>query len=181
MDIKHKIGEIRKLFSEKKFDEVLNKINAFSKIKERPSELSSLSGICKILKSNPTKKEIVSALTDFKDSYFKSKTSNNGLDSVCNYISTCILYSSNYPELFNYFNDAKILYDEAESSFGYNEKLYIAGLKLHKSILDYDKMNLSLSDHKYKHVMVQILFQQVISCFQDLTHSVHYLYLNAKL
>ena len=155
MDIKHKIGEIRKLFSEKKFDEVLNKINAFSKIKERPSELSSLSGICKILKSNPTQKEIISALTDFKDSYFKSKTSNNGLDSVCNYISTCILYSSNYPELFNYFNDAKILYDEAESNFGYNEKLYIAGLKLHKSILDYDKMreiNASLVNNNTKHL-----------------------------
>ena len=155
MDIKHKIDEIRKLFSEKQFDEVLKKINAFSRIEERTSELSSLSGICKILKSNPNQKEILSALTDFKDSYIKSKTSNYGLDSVCNYISTCILYSSNYPELFNYFNDAKILYDEAESNFGYNEKLYIAGLKLHKSTLDYDKMreiNASLVNNNTKHL-----------------------------
>ena len=155
MDIKLKIDEIKKLFSEKKFNVVLEKIDNFSPIDKRPAELSSLSGICKIFKPDPSLKEIISALVDFKDSYMKSKNSENGLDSACNYISTCILYSNNYPELFESLKEAKIFYDEAEKNFGYDEKLYISGLKLHKSILDYDKMreiNCSLINNKTKNL-----------------------------
>ena len=107
MEIKSKIEEIKKLFNEKKFQKTINKIDELYRPEARPANLSSLSGVCKIIKSDPTKDEILSALTDFEDAYCKEKNSNIGLESVCNYISTCILYSNKYPNLFGYFSNAK--------------------------------------------------------------------------
>jgi len=140
MDSKSKIEEIKKLFSKNKFQETINKINELCRREARPAGLSCLSGVCKIIKSDPTKDEILSALSDFEDAYYKEKNSNVGLESVCNYISTCILHSSKYPNLFEYLSKAKQMYDEAERKFFDDEKFCTVGLKLHKLILDYDKM-----------------------------------------
>ena len=155
MDSKFKIEEIRKLFSKNKFQETINKINELCKREVRPADLSCLSGVCKIIKSDPTIDEILSALSDFEDAYYKEKNSNVGLESVCNYISTCILHSNKYPKLFEYLLKAKQIYDDAEKKFSYNEKFCIAGLKLHKLILDYDKfreINLNLIKRNTKHL-----------------------------
>ena len=155
MEIKSKIEEIKKLFNEKKFQKTINKIDELYRPEARPANLSSLSGVCKIIKSDPTKDEILSALTDFEDAYCKEKNSNIGLESVCNYISTCILYSNKYPNLFEYFSNAKKMFDEVEKNFSYNEKFCIAGVKLHKFILDYDKMrkiNSALVNNNTKHL-----------------------------
>ena len=155
MDRKSKIEEIKKLFSKNKFQETIDKINGLFKPEARPADLSCLSGVCKIIKSDPTEDEILSALSDFEDAYYKEKNSNIGLESVCNFISTCILHSINYPKLFEYFLKAKQIYDDAEKNFSDNEKFCIAGLKLHKLILDYDKMreiNSVLVNNNTKHL-----------------------------
>ena len=155
MDRKSKIEEIKNLFTKNKFQETIDKINELCKPEARPADLSCLSGVCKIIKSDPTEDEILSALSDFEDAYYKEKNSNIGLESVCNFISTCILHSINYPKLFEYFLKAKQIYDDAEKKFSNNEKFCIAGLKLHKLILDYDKMreiNLNLVKKNTKHL-----------------------------
>ena len=155
MDRKSKIEEIKNLFSKNKFQETIDKINELCKPEARPADLSCLSGVCKIIKSDPTEDEILSALSDFEDAYYKEKNSNIGLESVCNFISTCILHSINYPKLFEYFLKAKQIYDDAEKKFSNNEKFCIAGLKLHKLILDYDKMreiNSVLINNNTKHL-----------------------------
>ena len=97
MDRKSKIEEIKNLFSKNKFQETIDKINELCKPESRPADLSCLSGVCKIIKSDPTEDEILSARSDFEDAYYKEKNSNIGLESVCNFISTCILHSINYP------------------------------------------------------------------------------------
>ena len=99
IDINLKINEIKDAFNLKNFDEVINKIENFSNFKDRNPELSCLLGVCKIVKPKNTKNEIFSALKDFEDAYNKAKTNNIGLESACNYVSTCILYSDDYPEL----------------------------------------------------------------------------------
>ena len=60
---------VKDLFVRKKYQEVIKKIEEFSSIKERPAGLSNLIGVCKILKSERNKNEIISALSDFEDSY----------------------------------------------------------------------------------------------------------------
>ena len=139
-EIKSKIEEIKKSFNDKKYDEVIKKIEDLSTIENRYAELSSLCGVCKIVKPNPNKNEILSALLDFEDAYKKAKKNSIGLDSVCNYISTCILYSDDYPELLKFLSLASIMYSDVEKFFGFNEKLSLIGIKLYKMLLDYDKM-----------------------------------------
>ena len=68
---------VKDLFVRKKYQEVIKKIEEFSSIKERPAGLSNLIGVCKILKSERNKNEIISALSDFEDSYLKSKKKRN--------------------------------------------------------------------------------------------------------
>ena len=154
-DINFKINDIKNAFNKKNFDDVIDKIENLSNFKDRNPELSCLLGVCKILKSNIKKKEIFSALKDFEDGYSKAKKNNIGLDSLCNYISTCILFSKRYPELIDYLYNVRSIYNEAENFFGYSEKLSIAGVKLFKFTLDYDKMrniNSNLIVNNTKHL-----------------------------
>ena len=154
-DIRHKIEEIKKSFKEKNFDDVIYQIEKLSNIKNRSPELSSLSGICKIIKPNSKKNEIFSALNDFEDAYIKAKKNNIGLESVCNYISTCILHADNYPELLDSLSKVKSMFTEAKQSFGFNEKLNLAGIKLNKFTLDYKNMRINISEmikNKTKHL-----------------------------
>ena len=146
IDINLKINEIKDAFNLKNFDEVINKIENFSNFKDRNPELSCLLGVCKIVKPKNTKNEIFSALKDFEDAYNKAKTNNIGLESVCNYVSTCILYSDDYPELLGYLSKGKKMFTEAKQFFGFNEKLYLAGIKLNKFTLDYDNMRSIIFD-----------------------------------
>ena len=76
MDRKSKVEEIKKLFSKNKFQETINKINELCKPEARSADLSCLSGVCKIIKSDPAEDEILSALSDFEDAYNKEKNSN---------------------------------------------------------------------------------------------------------
>ena len=62
MDRKSKIEEIKNLFTKNKFQETIDKINELCKPEARPADLSCLSGVCKIIKSDPTEDEILSAL-----------------------------------------------------------------------------------------------------------------------
>ena len=73
IDINLKIKEIKDAFNTKKFDEVIDKIENLSTLKERNPELSCLSGVCKIVKPKNTKAEIFSALIDFEDAFKKAK------------------------------------------------------------------------------------------------------------
>ena len=155
IDINSKINDIKNSFNKKKFEDVIYKIENLSNFKDRNPELSCLLGVCKIVKPRSTKDEIFSSLTDFEDAYIKAKTNNIGLESVCNYVSTCILYSDNYPELLVYLSKGKKMFTEAKKFFGFNEKLYLAGIKLNKFTLDYDNMRSIVSemiDNQSKHL-----------------------------
>ena len=112
IDIRHKIEEIKSSFKKKNFNDVIYQIEKLSNIKNRNPELSCLSGVCKIIKPNSKKNEIFSALNDFEDAYIKAKKNNIGLESVCNYISTCILYADNYPELLDSLSKVKSMFTE---------------------------------------------------------------------
>jgi len=130
---------IKELFVQKKYQEVINKIEDFSSIKDRPAGLSNLCGICKILKSDRNKNEIISALSDFEDSYNKSKKSEVGIEALTNFITTCVTYIKIYHEISNYLPKAKKMYEEIEKYFGYHERLFASGSDLYQYLLDLKK------------------------------------------
>jgi Predicted O-linked N-acetylglucosamine transferase, SPINDLY family len=131
---------IKELFNEQKYQEIIFKIEKHSSKKDRPASFSSIVGMCKILKPNSSKNEILSALSDFEDSYNKSKTNEGGIEALCNYITACIRNSQKYIEVLDCFEKAKKMYDEAEKNFGYHEKLFSHGVDLYKYSLDHNKV-----------------------------------------
>ena len=130
---------IKDLFVRKKYQEVIKKIEEFSSIKERPAGLSNLIGVCKILKSERNKNEIISALSDFEDSYLKSKKTEIGIEALTNFITTCITNIKIHYEMANYLPKAKKMYEEIEKHFGYHERLFASGSDLYQYLLDHKK------------------------------------------
>ena len=131
---------LRELFNKQKYPEIILKIEEYSSKINRPADLSSIIGMCKILKLNNNKNDIISALSDFEDSYNKSKTNEGSIEALCNYITACIRNSQKYIEILNYFKNAKEMYEEAEKNFGYNEKLFSHGVDLYKYSLEHNKV-----------------------------------------
>ena len=71
-DLKNKI---KNLFQEKKFIELINLIQNKIEPNQRPASLWNLMGVARLSKKNPTKENLVLAINDFKEAYFKEKLS----------------------------------------------------------------------------------------------------------
>ncbi len=78
--------QIEKLFSEKKYQEVIDISNEFINEKERPPGLSSMLGTCEFLKKNRSEEDIKSGLFYFEEAYLKGGNSIQGLNGIINYI-----------------------------------------------------------------------------------------------
>ena len=104
----------KELFKDKKFNEIIRKIEIFEKVKT--SQLLHLLGICKLLKKNSTKKDRISAREDFKKVFLKEENSKRGLEALTNFINlntdfyeinNSLEYYSNVSEKFS--TDFKLL------------------------------------------------------------------------
>ena len=139
MQDKYFLDNINKLFSEKKFIEVILEIKKNNYILENYPDLFNISGVSKLLKSNNDKNDIISALDDFENYFLKSKTNNKKIEAICNFITTCVTNSQKYIEIILYFKKAKKLFEMCVEEIGYNEQLYVSGIGLYKYLLDINK------------------------------------------
>ena len=132
---------IKELFLKKKYKEIVLNIEKNFGLKKKPAGLSNLSGVCKVLMENRTKTDIISALNDFEDCYHSSNIIPQKTEALCNYITACVNNSKIFPEVLNYFEKAKKLFEEHENKIGYNEKLYMQGVDVYKQLLDHDHVD----------------------------------------
>ncbi len=160
---------VKKLFSEKKYDELIQKVEEYSSIENRHGGLSSVLGVCRMLKSNYTKDDVVLALDNFEDAYFKLKDGLGGIEALGNYIAACIKNCNKFPGIINYLDKGKLLFDDAKKNFSYNEKLYTSGVDLHKYILDHKKV-IELLDIIFKNNSKS----KIVACMQG--HFNNYIY-----
>jgi protein O-GlcNAc transferase len=146
MQDKSFLDNLNKLFSKKKFNEVIIKIKENNQFLKNYPDLYNISAVCKILKSKNTKNDIISALQDFENYFLNSKADNKKIEAVCNYIATCVVNSKKFNEINTYFKKAKNLYEKCVTDVGYDEKLYIRGAELYKYTLDHSKNKKILSE-----------------------------------
>jgi predicted metal-binding transcription factor (methanogenesis marker protein 9) len=128
------------LFSRKKYKDIILKVEEYSKRDNRPGGLSSLVGVCKMLNPNYTEEDVISALSDFEDAYKKLKKNLAGIEALGNYITACIKNSQKYLNVIDFLENAKLMFDEAEKNFPFNEKLYLSGIDLYKYLLNPKKV-----------------------------------------
>ena len=124
--------QIEKLFSEKKYQEVIEISDKFISENERPPGLSSILGTCKFLKNNNTEEDIRSGLSYFEEAYLKGGNSIHGLSGVTNYISGSIDIATKNYSFRKYVEKAEIYFYESEKYFSENPSFLIAAKELFK-------------------------------------------------
>ena len=140
------IEEIKLLFTNKEYEAALKVANAKTNTTERPAGLSNLLGLCKILKINRDKKDILSSMLDFEDAYLKEKKTIHGLDSLCNMISISTANVNLIKELSKNILKAQTYYREAIENFNNNEKLLVNGIELYKYFVDVPKIKKNMEE-----------------------------------
>ena len=137
-------NNIRNLFSEKKYDELIEVIEKISNFEDRVPGMSSLLGICRISKINRSKQDLILGLKDFINAFEKSNDKNLTIEVLCNFISCSLNNHQKELNLLEYLSIAKNMFRKTEKKFGYHEKLFIHGVDLYNFFCDHEKLRLIL-------------------------------------
>ncbi len=132
-------NKIKTLFSEKKYEEVIEISETFTSPEERPAGLINIIGISYFLKNNRSENDIKNALLFFELTYLKDKNSIHGLNGLKNLIYMGIKASIEFKNLSNFLIKAKNHYIDAEKHFDDNKEFLNAGITLFLHLLDASK------------------------------------------
>ena len=114
-------AELKSLYQEKKFSELIYKINAnFGK--NAPAGILNLLGAAKLLVAI-SDEEILSARQTFKDAFLKDKSLS---EALYNYINL----STDVDDM----DEALLLGEEYEKNFGYEKKVFHSLARLHRNL-----------------------------------------------
>ena len=103
------INLYKKLYQEKKYEELIYKIENLEKIKS--AQVLHILGICKLSKKNISNNDKLSAREDFRKAFESEKNSNIGIEALTNFInvSTDFLLID---DSLKYYNEIKDKFDE---------------------------------------------------------------------
>lgn len=131
--------KIEKLFSEKKYQELIDINDKFITKKDRPPGLACLIGTCKFLKKEKNKEDLISSLMYFDEAYDKDKSGTHGLSAITNYINASVFIAKRFPDTNNYLKKAEKYYEETKEKFQKNVNFILASKKLFSYQLDKTK------------------------------------------
>ena len=133
------INQVKKLFSEKKYEELIELVERNQQFKNNNLEIINLFGISKFLKKNRSDEDIRSCLQSFEETFIKGKNSVHGINGLINLIIIGIRVSSGDKKYSSYLINAGKHYPLAEKYFEKDERLLNAGLALFEFLLDTNK------------------------------------------
>jgi protein O-GlcNAc transferase len=132
--------KIKNLYTQKKYEEVIEVSEKFTLSEERPSGLINLIGTSYYLKKNPTKEDFKLALSSFESAYLKEKNSIHGLNAIKNLVIVGIKTSNVFREHVKFLHKAKNYYLEASINFQNNKEFLQTGILLFTYLLDKKKI-----------------------------------------
>ena len=131
-----KFLKLSNLFKEQKYDELIFFIQ--TSFPNKSAQILNLLGVARLF-NNRDKSSLILALSDFKQAYLKEKTTNFALEALINFINTSVdLYTLQSPledtinDSSTFLNQTNDLFEEAEITFGYNEKLVSSILRVYQ-------------------------------------------------
>jgi len=123
---------LKKLFFEKKYNELIFEIQTNIEKKHKNTAIQNLLGACIALRTDgKSKKDLIWATKIFKEAYQSGNKTNDGLFALVNFINISMDIKKdfdieiNFREIFNFFEEA-ILF------FPHSEKLILAILRVYK-------------------------------------------------
>ncbi len=132
--------KIKNLYTQKKYEEVIEISEKFTLPEERPSGLINLIGTSYYLKKTPTKEDLRLALSSFESAYLKEKNSIHGLNAIKNLVIVGIKTSYVSNEYVKFLHKAKYYYSEALTNFQNNKEFLQTGILLFTYLLDKKKI-----------------------------------------
>ncbi len=122
--------KIEKLFSSKKYEELIGVADQFIKEDDRPPGLACMIGTCYFLKKKKTKNDLFLALKYFEEAYLKDNKSIHGLSAVSNFMNVSAVAAKTSDEFLPDILKAEKYYFETEKHFGNNINFLIAAQRL---------------------------------------------------
>ncbi len=132
-------NKIKTLYTQKKFQELIEYSKKFIPEDQRPSPILNIIGLAYFLKKNSTEEEINLSLSFFEQAYLKDTKSIHGFNALKNLINFSIKVSTVSKNFSNFLIKARKFYEEAEVNFGDNEEFLELGLNLYLYLLDTKK------------------------------------------
>ncbi|MDC3038769.1 hypothetical protein OA094_00935 [Candidatus Pelagibacter sp.] len=126
------LQKLKKLFSEKRYSEVIFEIETSTTEKNRPPKLYNLLGICRASQIGKTDRDIQNAFNDFETAFYKDNLGEISLNSVCSHITLCVEMGRRESVLLNNILNSEKMYLEAEKKFSKNDKFLSHGIELYK-------------------------------------------------
>ena len=123
------INLYKKLYEEKKYEELIYKIENLEKVKS--AQLLHILGICKLSKKNISNNDKLSAREDFRKAFENDKNSNLGIEALTNFI--------NISTDFLLIDDSLKYYSEIEDKFQNNFQLLKAISRVYQFSLRTDE------------------------------------------
>ena len=133
------LSELKKLFQEKKYAEIVLEIEATTTEKNRSSFLHNLLGVCRASQKDKTSIDVEYALKDFEIAFHKDNLGEISLDSLCNHIKLCVEMGRKNSDILNNMLISEKIYLGAEKKFSDNEIYLAYGIDLDKYLLKHEE------------------------------------------
>lgn len=140
------------LFNQKKYSEIIYIIEFDLPDEKKNLSIINLLGVCRLLQNNRTKEDLILALDNFKSVYKKEKHSEISLKAFRNYVNVAAdlydLDKSNSPpeKTHEHFEEALSFFYNDESYFLNDELSVLAIIRIHKRLLDINKVKFLLGE-----------------------------------
>ena len=160
------ITNLNNLFRQKKYFQVIEKIEAQIPEENRNSLILNLLATCRLLKGKPTLIDYELAIDEFRNSYLKEKKTLRAQEALLNFINLSLVFFHNQKNLNkkfnpNLFKEAINFFLESRNYFNKNEKLILAIIRVYRCIADSQNVLICLKtliDKNYINLSILLIY-----------------------
>ena len=137
---------IIKLFQEKKYSEVIFLIEHKVPENQKNSSVLNLLGVSRILKGQPSNKDFLQAISDFRKAFLKEKRTINSREAFKNFINVSVeLYNydkstENHEIVYQFFKEILKIFDQDKDFFSRDEFLLLSLIRVYTRLNDLNKV-----------------------------------------
>lgn len=134
-----KTVDIKKLFTEKKYKDLIEIVDSKVPDNQKNSSLLNVLGACRLLVGKNNKESLSLAIKDFRRAYLMENNTNNSRQAFINFINTSISLN-NYENSFRYFTEAVDHFEKNKDELQKHHNIVLAIIRVYKKLIDTKKI-----------------------------------------
>ncbi len=166
--------DIKKLFNEKRYSEIILIVDHKIPEKQKNSALINLVGVCRLLKVKKVNKtDLAQAIEDFRKAYRKEKRTINSLEAFRNFINTSVdLYDfentdENHQKTSKNFEEALSHFKKDQDYFSDDPQMLLSIVRIYTRLVNLNKVRFYLNHLVEKEYFTPLSLRLLIynNCF----------------